>query len=91
MTGRGVGRGPMGDWIGLLHWRHLVERLGGPQGVLGVLLCAALPVVPLGLAVASALGRYVPLLASRRGDVGCVLVAWVLVLAWVGRAVRGAG
>jgi hypothetical protein len=78
----------MDEEIARPHWRQLVARLGGPPGVVGVLLCTALPVVPFGLAVSSALGRTWGVLATRPADVGCVLVAWVLALLWVGRALR---
>jgi hypothetical protein len=73
--------GAGGAWI--RRWREFAARLGGPSGVLGVLLCAALPVVPFGLLLASVLGRYWAPLASPGGAVGSVLVLWVLVLAWV--------
>lgn len=72
----------MQDWINLLRWRHFVARLGGPQGVLGVLFCAALPVVPFGLLLASALGRRWEVLATRGGDATVTALIWLLVVAW---------
>jgi hypothetical protein len=79
---------PMDDWIAFLQRQDSIARLGGPQGLFGVLLCAALPVVPFGLLLAGVLGRlWAPLATSGVAVVVCV-VLWALVVAWVFEGVR---